>query len=79
MKIFFNDPDVVTLRKKIKSVSSDELAKARPERQSKLTIILNDGKKAFLSCKFSSEEHLIIQWIKMTLTAKSTKDYLKCI
>ena len=43
----FNDPDVVTLRKKIKSVSSDELAKARPERQSKLTIILNDGKKLF--------------------------------
>ncbi len=43
----FNDPEVVNLRKKIKSISSDELAIARPERQSKLTIILNDGKKLF--------------------------------
>lgn len=43
----FNDQEVVNLRKKIKSISSDELAIARPERQSKLTIILNDGKKLF--------------------------------
>lgn len=43
----FNDPEVVNLRKKIKSISSDELAIARPERQSKLTIILNNGKKLF--------------------------------
>lgn len=43
----FNDSEVVNLRKKIKSISSDELAIARPERQSKLTIILNDGKKLF--------------------------------
>ena len=43
----FNDPEVVALRKKIKSISSDELAIARPERQSKITIILNDGKKLF--------------------------------
>ena len=43
----FNDPEVVNLRKKIKSISNDELAIARPERQSKLTIILNDGKKLF--------------------------------
>ena len=43
----FNDPDVVALRKKIKSISSDELAIARPERQSKIAIILNDGKKLF--------------------------------
>ena len=36
----FNDPDVVNLRKKIKAISSEELAMARPERQSKITIIL---------------------------------------
>ncbi len=43
----FNNADVVELRKKIKAIPSDELAIARPERQSKITIILNDGKKLF--------------------------------
>tara|TARA_B100001027_G_scaffold53951_1_gene36172 strand:- start:26192 stop:27541 length:1350 start_codon:yes stop_codon:yes gene_type:complete len=41
------DPNVVSLRKKIKSISSDMLAAAKPERQSKITIILNNGKKLF--------------------------------
>ena len=47
----FNDPDVVNLRKKIKAISSEELAMARPERQSKITIILNNGKKLFYHAK----------------------------
>jgi 2-methylcitrate dehydratase PrpD len=47
----FNDPDVVNLRKKIKAISSEELAMARPERQSKITIILNNGKELFYHAK----------------------------
>ena len=47
----FNDPEVVSLRKKIKSISSEELAIARPERQSKITIILNNDKKLFYHAK----------------------------
>jgi len=47
----FNDPDVVKLRKKIKAISSEELAQARPERQSKLKIILNNKKELFYHAK----------------------------
>ena len=47
----FNNPEVVSLRKKIKSISSEELAIARPERQSKITIILNNDKKLFYHAK----------------------------
>ncbi len=47
----FNDLDVVNLRKKIKAISSDELAIAKPERQSKIKIILNNGKVLFYHAK----------------------------
>ena len=40
----FDDPEVVNLRKKIKAVSSDELAIARPERQSKIRIKFSNNK-----------------------------------
>ena len=39
------------MRKKIKSISSEELAIARPERQSKITIILNNDRKLFYHAK----------------------------
>ena len=47
----FDDPEVVSLRKKIKAVSSDELAIARPERQSKIRIKFSNNKELFYHAK----------------------------